>query len=323
MLRSFVMPVQPVPMRAQLETRLPRGDLWRYEPKLDGFRGMLWHRTEKLVQLVSRNGRDLAPWFPELVQAGQALPVGTLVDGEIVIASDDGFVDFSALQARLNSARSHVSLVALERPAVLATFDALEIAGAPLADEALSVRRAWLERLLAERHPCLQLVEQTSDVTLAEDWLRLLPSIEGVVAKRADRRYAPGRGRDWVKIKRYRTVDCVVIGVAGDLHAPKLVLGLRHPDGITHHLGVTRALRSEAVGPLAPLMQQLGPEEGAIPSRWQHDAVPPWRPISTELVCEIQATTIDVGRWLRQPANFLRWRPDLRPDDCSLDQLRH
>jgi ATP-dependent DNA ligase len=73
-------------------------------------------------------------------------------------------------------------------------------------------------------------------VQLAEDWLKLLPSIEGVVAKRADRRYAPGRGRDWVKVKRYRTIDFVVIGVAGDLDAPKLVLGLRHADSQTHHL---------------------------------------------------------------------------------------
>jgi ATP-dependent DNA ligase len=73
---------------------------------------------------------------------------------------------------------------------------------------------------------------------------------------------------------------------------------------------------------LAPMMQQLGPEEAAIPSRWQHDALPSWRRISAELVCEIQATTIDAGRRLRQPATFLRWRLDLRPEDCSLDQLR-
>ena len=190
------------------------------------------------VQLLSRNGRDLAPWFPELVRAGQTLPVGTLIDGEIVVADDDGYVDFSALQVRLSSARNHLSRIALERAAVLVTFDALEIAGSQLMDETLTARRAQLERLLADPHPCLQLVEQTADVHLAEDWLRFLPSIEGVVAKRADRRYVPGRGRDWVKVKRYRTVDCVVIGVSGDLDAPKLVLGLRHADGMSHHLVV-------------------------------------------------------------------------------------
>jgi ATP-dependent DNA ligase len=65
--------------------RLPgpsQGHAWRYEPKLDGFRGLLWHRTGTSVQLLSRNGRDLAPWFPELMQAGQKLPLGTLIDGE-------------------------------------------------------------------------------------------------------------------------------------------------------------------------------------------------------------------------------------------------
>jgi ATP-dependent DNA ligase len=309
-------------MLAQLQTRLPIGDMWRYEPKLDGFRGLLWHRTETAVQLLSRNGRDLGPWFPELVQAGQTLPAGTLIDGEIVVADDDGTVDFSALQTRLSSARHHASRIALERPAVLVTFDLLEIAGSKLVAEPLSARRVHLEQLLTNRHPCLQLIEQTPDVRLAEDWLRFVPSIEGVVAKRADRGYAHGRGRDWVKIKRYRTVDCLVIGVAGDLDAPTLVLGLTHSDGKPHHLGVTRTLQPTALGPLMPLLHRLGPQEGAIRSRWQHDAVPPWRPLPQELVCEIQATTVDGGRWLRQPATFLRWRPDLGPGDCSLDQLR-
>src|SRR5215471_20643132 len=64
----------PVPMLAQLEPRLPRGEAWRYEPKLDGFRGLLWRRTASAVELLSRNGRDLGPWFPELIHAGEKLP---------------------------------------------------------------------------------------------------------------------------------------------------------------------------------------------------------------------------------------------------------
>ncbi len=87
---------------------------------LDRRRGLLWHRTTAIVQLLSRNGRDLGPHFPELVQAGQTLPAGTLIDGEIVIADDDGGgVDFGALQARLTRARAHLSRTAPERPAVL------------------------------------------------------------------------------------------------------------------------------------------------------------------------------------------------------------
>jgi ATP-dependent DNA ligase len=309
-------------MLAQLAPRLPTGDAWRYEPKFDGFRGLLWHRTASTVQLLSRNSRDLGPWFPELIQAGQKLPVGTLIDGEIVIADDVGCADFAALQSRLSSARKQVRHVALERAAVLVAFDALEINDLPLLDEPLSARRERLGRLLEALHPCLQLIEQTANLDLAEDWLKLLPSIEGVVAKRADRRYAPGRGRDWLKVKRYRTIDCVVMGVAGDLDAPRLVVGLMHSDTRAHHLGVTRVVNAAALGPLAPLLDRLGPEEAAIPSRWQHDAVPPWRRVPAALVCEIRAGNLDGGRWLRQPATFVRWRPDRLPSDCGLDQLK-
>jgi bifunctional non-homologous end joining protein LigD len=85
-------------MLARLESKLPRGEQWRYEPKLDGFRGLLWRRTETVIELLSRNTRDMSPWFPELVGAGQALPVDTLVDGEIVIADEQGRSDFTALQ---------------------------------------------------------------------------------------------------------------------------------------------------------------------------------------------------------------------------------
>ena len=193
--------------------------MWRYEPKLDGFRGLLWHRSASRVELLSRTSRDLGPWFPELLKAAQSLPIGTLLDGEIVISDDNGAPDFGALQARLSSSRNHRPPIAHQRAAVLLAFDMLENAGASLVDEPLAARREYLEQLLGSRHPCLQLAEHTADVNLAEDWLRYLPTIECVVAKRADRKYAPGRGRDWVKVKRYRTVDCVVIGVAGDTNA--------------------------------------------------------------------------------------------------------
>ena len=76
-------------------------------------------------------------------------------------------------------------------------------------------RRKRLEDFLPGLHPSLQLVAQTRDLALAQQWLALLPALEGVVAKKSDGHYAPGR-RDWVKVKRHRTVDCVVIGLAGD-----------------------------------------------------------------------------------------------------------
>jgi hypothetical protein len=118
-------------MLAQLDSRLPSGQQWRYEPKLDGFRGLLWHRSTGQAQLLSRNTRDLGQWFPELMRAARTLPPDTLVDGEIVICDDSGRVDFGALQARLGTARNTVATVALERPAVLVVFDVLWLEAVP------------------------------------------------------------------------------------------------------------------------------------------------------------------------------------------------
>jgi ATP-dependent DNA ligase len=124
-----VLAFAPLPMLAHLEQTLPRGNQWRYEPKLDGFRGLLWRTNGGAVQLLSRNVKDLSPGFPELIQAGKALPSSTILDGEIVIADERGCSDFGALQARLGVAKRDAAQVAREHPAVLLCFDMLALAG--------------------------------------------------------------------------------------------------------------------------------------------------------------------------------------------------
>jgi bifunctional non-homologous end joining protein LigD len=133
-------------------------------------------------------------------------------------------------------ARKFIAEAVASRPAILLVFDVLELAGDELAALPLSQRRLVLERLLVPDHPCLQLVAHTSDIEVAEAWLEIA-GLEGVVAKRVDRPSVAGRGRDWVKVKRQRTIDCAVVGITGDLSWPRLVLGLRHADGQLHHLG--------------------------------------------------------------------------------------
>jgi ATP-dependent DNA ligase len=307
-------------MLAQLGSRLPVGERWRYEPKLDGFRGLLWRRRDDRVQLLSRNSRDLGPWFPEITRAAAALPPGTLLDGEIVMCDEAGATDFGRLQERLATARTKLAASVREHTAVLVVFDILERSGAAVAHFGLEVRRRELEACLDGVDPCLQLVTQTHDVELARDWLRW-PLGEGVVATRLDRPYCSGRTGDWVKVKRHRSVDCVVIGVAGDPGAPKLVLGLRHADDQVHHFAITRPIPPEHTGPLGNLIAAAGEEQPAIRSRWQHDAIPPWRRIPAVLVCEARVTNLDAGRWARFPAVFLRWRLDRSPDDCNIHQL--
>jgi ATP-dependent DNA ligase len=100
-----------------------------------------------------------------------------------------------------------------------------------------------------------------------------------------------------------------------------LVLALRPPDGNLHHFGVTRPLARGLAAPVAALMGDAGAEQPAIRSRWQHDAIPPWRRVPPELVCEVRVSNLDAGRWARFPAVFLRWRFDRSPEECAVDQL--
>ena len=140
-------------MLARLDSSLPRGAEWRYEPKLDGFRGLLWRSGTGQVRLLSRNLKDLSPLLPELLRAGDSLPPDTVLDGEIVIADDKGSADFSALQERLSMGRRAASHMTLVKPAVLLTFDAVRRAGADLTGCPLRERRTVLEGLLAENIP--------------------------------------------------------------------------------------------------------------------------------------------------------------------------
>ncbi len=132
------------------------------------------------------------------------------------------------------SVRGAVRKTAAKCPAVLLVFDMLECAGTNLMQLPLVERRHRLEDVLHDLHPCLQLILDSSDPNQAREWLGEVPGLEGVVAKRADGRYGPGR-RDWIKVKRRRTADCVVVGLASDESAPMLVPALRHLDGELHH----------------------------------------------------------------------------------------
>src|SRR5205814_8609425 len=110
------------PMEAALVDELPSGE-WQYEPKWDGFRGVLENLGGGL-RLWSRNGRPLLRYFPELSEVGALLPPESALDGEIVI-QQKGQLDFDALQMRLHPAESRIRKLAAEIPAGYVAFDLL------------------------------------------------------------------------------------------------------------------------------------------------------------------------------------------------------
>src|ERR1700733_2504036 len=132
-------------MEAELVRELPEGDGWQYEPKWDGFRGVL-ENVGKELALWSRNGRPLLRYFPELAPLGELLPPRSALDGEIVIVRD-GAIDFDAMQMRLHPAESRIRKLSAEIPARYVVFDLLVWAGEPVWRRPLEERRAELERV--------------------------------------------------------------------------------------------------------------------------------------------------------------------------------
>src|SRR5918999_2042503 len=153
------------PMEAQLVRELPEADGWQYEPKWDGFRGVLENDGGELA-LWSRNERPLLRYFPELRPLGDLLPPHSALDGEIVIARD-GVLDFDSMQMRLHPAESRIRKLAAEIPAEFIAFDVLLWGGEPVHTRPLEERRAELERVADG----FRLSPYTHDADAARGWL--------------------------------------------------------------------------------------------------------------------------------------------------------
>jgi ATP-dependent DNA ligase len=333
-------PVEP--MLARLADDLPIGD-YLYEPKWDGFRALVFRSTDGLY-IQSRDVRPLDRYFPELHEALlERVPVNTVLDGEIVIATAQG-LNFDALQLRLHPAASRVEKLAKLTPASFVAFDLLARAKRNLMSEGQAARRAALEELLTAVRPPLYLTPATRDRALALDWLTRFEGagLDGVVAKLASGTYLPGK-RAMIKVKHARTADCVVAGFrwhkSGKDSIGSLLLGLYDVQGVLQHVGVTSAfttaMRRQLVKELAPLRRDAmrdhpwrewagaGAESSRMPgaqSRWSAGKNLAWEPLRIERVCEVKYDHMQGDRF-RHAVFFLRWRPDKRPQDCRYDQL--
>lgn len=301
------------PQLSKSAPALPTGPQWRYEPKLDGFRAIVFVRPDGLT-ILSRSGRPLGRYFPEL----QFPDVPCVLDGEIIIGATEGRQDFEALQSRLHPAASRVERLSREIPATFVAFDLLEIDGASLLEVPFTTRRERLERVMGDA----PITPVTDDPASAEVWLA---TAEGVIAKDATAPYRPGERIGMVKIKRVRTIDAVVLGWRPGKEAGtvgSLILGAYEPDGtlrgIGHSSGFTAKQKRELVQTLAPY--ETGERGTGDASRWSADRDLSWVALRPELVAEVSFDHVSGGR-IRHGAKTLRFRDDKPPSECGVDQL--
>ena len=153
--------------------------------------------------------------------------------------------------------------------------------------------------------------------------------LDGVVAKRLDLPYRSGERDGMIKVKRRKTADCVVGGfryASRGKVVGSLLLGLYDREGLLHHVGFTSSIPARLRPALTDKLERLIEPPGFTgrapggPSRWSTERSAEWVPLRPVLVVEVEYDHVSGGRF-RHGTRFLRWRPDKRPEQCTLDQI--
>ena len=327
-------------MLGKLVRELPTGD-YIYEPKWDGFRCLAF-RDGETVDLRSRNKKQFARYFPEVVEALRRLDCDRFVmDGELLACDEETF-DFNALLLRLHPAKSRVDELARTTPVCFVVFDLLAAGDEDLLEAPFAARRARLARIAGGGQEHIRITPATDDPEEARRWLgRPGRAIDGVMAKRRDQPYVPG-ARSMLKVKHEQTLDVVVAGmrvVESPWRVASLLLGLYDDAGTLHHIGVVANLgKKRGAEVLHELDADIVPLEGhqweqgfligggalgrlrGAAARWTPDMPQDWVPLSGTRVAEVAYDRADNGR-LRYPARLVRWRPDRDARSCTFAQF--
>ena len=320
-------------MEALLIDQLPAGEQWQYEPKWDGFRCLV-HRDGDSIELMSKAGKPLARYFPDLVETIRAISATRFVlDGEIVIPHE-GALSFDELLQRIHPAASRVKKLAAEHPATFIAFDLLvDGKGDSLVGLPLSARREALEAFVGTYVPvdiAVHLSPCTTEMETVRQWFRSVGGgLDGVIAKQRDLPYQSGNRHGMKKMKSMRTADCVVGGFRYSSKGKvvgSLLLGLYDDGGLLHHVGFTSNIPNPDKPAVTTKLEALIEEPGFTgqapggPSRWSTERSSEWEPLATKLVVEVKYDHFSGGRF-RHGTSFLRWRPDKEPRQCTIEQM--
>ncbi|MBM6403957.1 ATP-dependent DNA ligase [Phycicoccus sp. CSK15P-2] len=315
-----------------------------YEPKWDGFRSIVFRSGDR-VEIGSRNEKPMTRYFPELVEAALAnLPDQCVVDGEIVVVRPgEDRLDFELLSQRIHPAASRVTKLSTETPARFVAFDLLALGEDDLTGRPFAERRALLEEALGDARPPVHVTPATTDRETAARWFTEFEGagLDGLVAKPADGTYEPDK-RTMLKVKHERTADCVVAGYRVHKSGPdaigSLLLGIHDAEGSLLSVGVIGAFpmarRTELFEELQPLVTDFDHHpwawarqvegtrtpQNAAGSRWAAGKDLSFVPLRPERVVEVRYDHMEGVRF-RHTAQFVRWRPDKDPADCTYDQL--
>ena len=284
-----------------------------FEPKLDGTRAICY--INKKIELINRRGINITKRYPEF-NFRQNVNSSCILDGEIIVYGKDGMPNFNLLQKREQLEKEIlIELRSKEIPATFVVFDILMKDGKNLINYPLKERKKILAQTIKED-------KRIEIIPFTQDGKKLWKEItskkgEGVVGKNLESKYSPNaRVSDWIKIKFFKSVDCVLIGFTQEKRIiSAFLLGL-YDNGQLRYVGkvgtgFTEKFLQQIFKKMSKIIIPDSPVKNLknINARW----------ISPKLVGEIKYLEFTKDKILRAPV-FLRMREDKKPKDCTFNQ---
>ena len=315
-------PSELTPMSASLADGPFQEPGWVFEPKMDGIRAVAFIRNGQ-VRLVSRNGLDLTRSYPTVVNELSAYNRDLVLDGEIVALDESGRPSFQLLQQRSGLSRAtDVKVAEASNPAFFYVFDIVHLDNKNLDAVPLHQRKALLKQtLVAAEH--IRAIDGLEIDGFTAFQACVASGMEGLVAKRVDSRYEPGRrSKSWLKIKTTLTSEFVVCGYTqgtGSRNSTfgSIILGYYDKGRLVYAGGCGTGFNERILREMIQQFQQL--ETGAspfakkVPGKQIH-----W--LKPQLVAEVKFAEWTNDGILRAPV-FMRLREDKAPEDCTRDQI--
>ncbi|MBA4055120.1 MAG: hypothetical protein C0490_10435, partial [Marivirga sp.] len=304
------------PMLSENDTKPPKGDDYIFEVKWDGIRAIITLEDDQ-VKIKSRNQNDVTLQFPELLLSSKAFrATNGVFDAEIVCLDPDGKPVFKKVINRLMSTgETAIQKLSKTNPVYCYIFDCLYLDGRSLINEPLLKRKEWLKDAVRADTP-YRISEHVADGESLFEAAKL-HVLEGVMAKRKDSKYLPGRRSDlWIKIKVRQSCECVIIGYTKGEGSRGQVFGALHVaekvGNDFHYRGkVGTGFDDNAMKEIFKALKNAGEiKKPTIIGKILDEKTSTW--LEPEIIAEVSYAKLTPDKIFREPV-FIRLRPDLNP----------
>lgn len=303
-----------LPMLSETAEKPPVGNDYVFEVKWDGIRALISLEDDHIT-IRSRNQNDISLQFPELQIGSKAFrATNGLFDAEIVCLDQEGKPVFKKVINRLMSSGENTILkLSKTNPVYCYIFDCLYLDGRSLINEPLLRRKEWLKDALKPDTP-YRLSEHVDDGESLFEAAKQ-HTLEGIMAKRKDSKYLPGKRSDhWIKVKVRRTADCLVIGFTqgkGNREHSFGALQIAEFDGkqLQYRGKVGTGFDDSTMREIAAVLNKIKKtSKPAVVGKLMDEKTSTW--LEPKVAVEVSYAQITTDKMFREPV-FLRLRPDV------------